>query len=380
MSTTASSGTNRNLLILFSVIVLDLIGFGVVMPILPFYAKQYGANATVLGALLTSYSAMQFVFSSLWGKLSDRIGRKNVLLFTIAGSAVSLTILGLANSLLLLFVGRILAGIFAANISVASAYVTDVTTEENRSKGMGMIGAAFGIGFLLGPAMGGILSRHGYHVPILVAAGLSALNWIYAFARLPEPARHHKPEEVIKTSVLSHRPILLFCAIYFLFTVAVSQLEATFAFFMMQRFNYDAMHVSYILALMALIMVGIQGGLIRTLTQKYGEPLLLVSGALLLAASFAFVPWSPTVVLLLLPLGFSSVGRGISQPSLMSLVSKKSPPHMRGAVMGTFQASASLGRVVGPVLAGTLFDVSAPLPFYVAGGLMAVVCVLSLNV
>ncbi|HEX5037087.1 MAG TPA: MFS transporter [bacterium] len=380
MSTTASSGTNRNLLILFSVIVLDLIGFGVVMPILPFYAKQYGANATVLGALLTSYSAMQFAFSSLWGKLSDRIGRKNVLLFTIAGSAASLTILGLADSLLLLFVGRILSGIFAANISVASAYVTDVTTEENRSKGMGMIGAAFGIGFLLGPAMGGILSRHGYHVPILAAAGLSALNWIYAFARLPEPARHHKPEEVIKTSVLSHRPILLFCAIYFLFTVAVSQLEATFAFFMMQRFNYDAMHVSYILALMALIMVGIQGGLIRTLTQKYGEPLLLVSGALLLAASFAFVPWSPTVVLLLLPLGFSSVGRGISQPSLMSLVSKKSPPHMRGAVMGTFQASASLGRVVGPVLAGTLFDVSAPLPFYVAGGLMAVVCVLSLNV
>ena len=249
-----SSGPNRNLLILFSVIVLDLIGFGVVMPILPFYAKQYGANATVLGLLLTSYSAMQFAFSSVWGRLSDRIGRKNVLLFTIAGSAVSLTILGLADSLFLLFVGRILSGVFAANISVASAYVTDVTTEENRSKGMGMIGVAFGIGFLLGPAMGGILSRHGYHAPILTAAGLCALNWIYTFARLPEPSKHHKPEEVIKTSALSHRPIFMFCTIYFLFTVAVSQLETTFALFMMQRFHYDAMHVAYILALMALIM------------------------------------------------------------------------------------------------------------------------------
>jgi MFS family permease len=380
MSTNPSSGTNRNLLILFSVIVLDLIGFGVVMPILPFYAKQYGANATILGVLLTSYSAMQFAFSSLWGRLSDRIGRKNVLLVTMAGSAVSLTLLGLANSLLLLFAGRILSGIFAANISVASAYVTDVTTEENRSKGMGMIGAAFGIGFLLGPAMGGVLSRYGYHVPILAAAALCALNWLYTLARLPEPARHHKPEETIKTNVLSHRPIFLFCAIYFLLSIAVSQLETTFAFFMMQRFDYDAMHVSYILALMALIMVLIQGGLIRTLTQRYGENLLLISGSLLMAASFAFIPWSPTVALLLLPLGISSVGRGIGQPSLMSLVSKKSPPHMRGAVMGTFQASASLGRVVGPVMAGALFDRSTPLPYYVAGALMGAVFALSLNV
>jgi DHA1 family tetracycline resistance protein-like MFS transporter len=161
--------------------------------------------------------------------------------------------------------------------------------------------------------------------------------------------------------------------------VAVNQLESVFAFFMMRRFGYDAMHVAYILALMALIMILIQGGLIRALTQKYGENLLLVSGSLLLAASFAFVPWSPTVALLLLPLGIASVGRGISQPALMSLVSKKSTPHMRGAVMGTFQASASLGRVIGPVIAGVLFDQGMPFPFYLAAGLMAGVFLLSLN-
>ncbi len=384
---TATPVSNRNLLILFSVVVLDLIGFGVVVPILPFYAEQYGASATVLGLLLTSYSAMQFAFSSLWGRLSDRIGRKKTLLLTIAGSAVSLVLVGLADSLVLLFAGRILSGIFAANISVASAYVTDVTTEESRSKGMGLIGAAFGIGFLLGPAMGGVLSSRGYHVPILAAAALSALNFFYALWRLPEPARHHRPslspnlskDEAVETRVLFHPQVFKLCSIHFLFTVGVNQLESVFAFFMMRRFGYDAMHVAYILALMALIMILIQGGLIRALTEKYGETLLLVAGSLLLAASFAFVPWSPTVALLLLPLGIASVGRGISQPALMSLVSKKSPPHMRGAVMGTFQASASLGRVIGPVIAGVLFDQGMALPFYAAAGLMACVFLISLN-
>jgi MFS family permease len=374
-----TKNSNRSLLILFSVIVLDLIGFGVVVPILPFYAKQFGANATVLGLLLTSYSGMQFVFSSIWGKLSDRIGRKKVILFTIAGSAASLVLVGLADSLLLLFVGRILSGIFAANISVASAYVTDVTTEENRSKGMGMIGAAFGIGFLLGPAMGGALSSHNYHTPILAAAALSALNLMYAAWRLPEPERHHKPEETIQTKVLAQPAILKLCVLYFLFTMAVTQLESTFAFFMMKRFNYDAMHVAYILAMMALIMVAIQGGLIRALTKKYGETLLLLAGSLILGSAFVFMPWSHSVALLLLPLGLAAVGRGIGQPSLMSLVSKKSSGHNRGAVMGTFQASASLGRVFGPVIAGALFDYGMPLPFYLAAVFMLAVFALALS-
>ncbi len=373
------SKPNRSLLILFSVVVLDLIGFGVVVPILPFYAQQYGANATILGLLLTSYSLAQFLFSPVWGKVSDRIGRKPTLILTMAGSCLGLIVLGTANSLLYLFAGRILSGIFAANISVASAYVADITTEENRSRGMGMIGAAFGIGFLLGPALGGILSHYGYHVPILMAAILSALNIVYASFRLGEPIRHHHIEEAIKTKVLSHRPILKMCLIYFVFSLSVTQLESIFAFFMMDRFSFDAMHVAYILAMMALIMVAIQGGLIRTLTLKYGENLLLISGTLIAALSLSFIPQSATVPLLLLPLGLASVGRGISQPSLMSLVSKKAPHHMRGAVMGTFQASASLGRVIGPILAGLLYDHWQASPFYVAALLMGVVFVMAVN-
>lgn len=371
---------DRSLLILFSVIVLDLIGFGIVVPILPFYAQQYGANATVLGLLLMSYSAMQFLGASLWGRLSDRFGRKPVLVFTLGGSCAGLLVLGTADSLFFLFVGRILSGFFAANISVASAYAADVSTEENRSKAMGMIGAAFGVGFLLGPALGGTLSHYGYHVPILVAAVMTALNMIYASLRLPEPPKHRPVEEAIKTGVLSHRPVFKMCLIYFLFTLGVTQLESVFAFFMMDRFGYDAMHVAYILAMMALIMILIQGGLIRILTQKYGENLLLISGALILSLAFLLVPHAATVPLLLLPLGFASIGRGIGQPSLMSLVSKKSPPHMRGAVMGTFQASASLGRVAGPALAGFAYDAWPSSPFYLAAVLMVVVFVLALNV
>lgn len=375
-----TSNSNRSLLILFSVVVLDLIGFGIVVPILPFYAQQFGANATILGFLLMSFSLMQFAGSSFWGRLSDKFGRKTILLITMAGSCAGLIMVGAAPSLLVLFAGRILSGFFSANISVASAYVSDVTTEENRAKGMGLIGAAFGVGFLLGPALGGVLSKYSYATPMYAAAGLTALNLIYASLRLPEPKRHHATDPLLpKTKVLSHKPIFKLCFIYFIFSVGVTQLESVFAFFMMDRFQYDAMHVAYILALMALIMILIQGGLIRMLTQKYGETLLILSGALILAFAFFFVPRSTTVALLLFPLCIASVGRAVSQPALMSLVSKKSPPHMRGAVMGTFQASASLGRVIGPAVAGILYDHWQAGPFYFAAVLLVIVFFAAIN-
>lgn len=369
------------LLTLFSVIVIDLIGFGVVIPILPFYAEKYGASATLLGVLLTSYSGMQFLCSPLWGKLSDRWGRKRVMLLTMTGASLSLFILGSADSLWMIFVGRILGGIFAANISVATAYVTDITTEENRTQGMGMIGAAFGIGFILGPALGGGLEHLGYHVPIYVAASLALINAVYGGFVLREPERKKEIAGLrpggLKTKILSHAYVRKMCLIYFLFTFGITQLESLFAFLMMDRYHYDARHVAFVLVAMALVMVGIQGGLIRRLAKSFGEKRLLLVGVIGLALGFWLIPVIQPLQILMIPLLLTAVGRGLSQPALLSLVSKGGPKNRHGEVMGTFQSSASLARVVGPLAAGALYDWHSPLPFALAGVLMVVIFGLS---
>ena len=220
--------------------IVDLIGFGIVMPVLPFYAREFGASATLLGLMLMCHAAAQFVFAPLWGRLSDRIGRRPVLLMTVAGTALSLLALGLASSLVWIFAARALSGAFAANISVASAYVADVTAEEDRTRWMGMLGASFGIGFLLGPAIGGALAPFGYHVPLLAAAGLAALNWIHAAVSLQEPPRHAATEEVTRSRAALLRDPLVrrLCTANLVFSIAVAQLEAVFAFFMIDRFGY----------------------------------------------------------------------------------------------------------------------------------------------
>ncbi len=368
-----------SLFTLFSIVVIDLIGFGIVIPVLPFYAESYGANATILGLILTSYAGMQFLFAPLWGRVSDRIGRRPVMLMTIAGASVALLILGLSQSLLWLFIARILGGVFGANISVATAYVTDLTTEENRTQWMGMIGASFGIGFVLGPAIGGLLAPYGYHVPMFVAAGMAAINCVYACFVLKEPPRHQETTELRQNrkKFFQNSLVRRFCGINLLFTIAVTQLEAVFAFYMMDRFHYDARDVAWVLVMMALIMVGIQGGGIRRLAKKYGEKQLLITGTFLMAIGFAFAPWSPHVGILLVPLAFSSVGRGIAQPSMLSLVSSAADAQSRGSVMGLFQSSASLGRIIGPSLAGLFYDRFFGLPFWLGAVLLVVVGILA---
>ena len=359
--------------------IVDLIGFGIVMPVLPFYAKEFGASATVLGMLLMCHAAAQFVFAPLWGRLSDRIGRRPVLLMTIAGTALSLLALGLATSLPWVFAARVLGGAFAANISVASAYIADVTDEQERTRWMGMLGASFGIGFLLGPAIGGALAPLGYHVPLLVAAGLATLNWLHALASLQEPPRHAAAEEATRTRAALLRDPLVrrLCTANLVFSVAVAQLETVFAFFMIDRFGFDAQHVAAILVGMALLMGGVQGGGMKALARRYSERGLAIAGASALAVAFAAVPEMPSVVWLLAPLALSALGRAILQPSLLSMTSLAASRSERGAVMGAFQASASLARVVGPVAAGLLYDRSQAAPFWFASVLLVATALLA---
>lgn len=360
---------------LFSVIVLDLIGFGIVMPILPFYAETYGANATVLGLLLAIYALMQFLCAPLWGRLSDRIGRKPVLLMTIVGGGASLVVLGLAQSLAMIFLGRMLSGICAANVSVASAYVSDVTTDRDRASGMGLIGVAFGVGFFLGPALGGLLSPHGYALPILVAAGLNGLNALYTWWCLPEPSRHRAQVDVAEEKrVLAHPAVRRLVWINFLFTGGISQLEAVFAFLMMDRFHYDAHQVAYLFVYSALIMMVIQGGVIRRLKGVADRSMVIV-GSLLLAVSLMGFAGAMTLPMILLLMAGSAVGRGLAQPFILSLVSKSCGPGQTGAAMGAAQAAASLARVFAPALAGVLYDWQHAVPFLAAGALiLLVVC------
>jgi MFS family permease len=343
------------------------------IPVLPFYAREFGASATTLGFLFTVFAAAQFLCAPAWGRLSDRIGRRRVMLLTIAGTALALLGLGFARSLAWLFVARALGGAFAANIGLASAYITDVTSEQERTRWMGMLGACFGVGFVLGPAIGGLLAPFGYAVPMFAAAGLAGANLVHAALSLREPAAH------ARLTVQAGRPALRvplvrrLCLANFVFSLAVTQLETVFAFFMGDRFGYDARDVAVLLIAMAVLMGAIQAGGMKKLAARWSERSLATAGSLLLAAGFLAFPQPASVALLLVPLALCAVGRAVLQPALMSMASLAAPASERGSVMGTFQASASLARVLGPIAAGWLYDRQLAAPFWLAGALLVAV-------
>jgi predicted MFS family arabinose efflux permease len=365
------------------VIVVDLIGFGIVVPILPFWSDHFGANGALLGLLLASHAAMQFLFSPAWGKLSDRIGRRPVMLITIAGTAISLLFLGLADSLPQIFLARVLSGLFGSNISVATAYLTDVTDEADRTRWMGMIGASFAVGFTLGPPIGGLLARWGHGVPMLVASAMAAINFIWAVVALREPTQRRDRPASNMTSRLDvlREPVLArLCFVYFLFSVAVTQLETTFALLMLHRFGFDALGVGLIMLGMAVVMGGIQGGGMKRLAARFHERRLILVGLCLMALAFAAIPMPQTVGFLMLPLMLASVGRGISQPPMMSLVSQRADDASRGIVMGVFQSCASAARVVGPLIAGALYDRDADYPYWLAAFLIAIAALTAIQI
>lgn len=386
MAAAAPEGQSRNrstLPILFSVIIIDLIAFGIVIPVLPAYAKDLGESALMLGVLLATHAALQFVFSPVWGRLSDRIGRRPVMLFSIFGTSISMVILGLADSFEGLLLARILSGTFSANISVATAFVADVTEESERTRYMGMVGASFGIGFILGPALGGALAWLGHGVPMFFAAGLAMINFIWAFFALAEPEKSqedaHDQSGFIRAlrDAMSDSVAARLVITNFFFTLGVTQLESTFFYFMSDRFGYSLSEVAFILVGMAVLMAGIQGGGMRALAQRFGERTLLVAGLLILAFSFPLVPFAAGLTLLMLALSFSAIGRAISQPPMTSIISMRTAQENRGTLMGAFQSSAALARIVGPLAAGLLYVYSLSAPFILGGALFLLAALLT---
>lgn len=368
------------LLVIFLVVFFDLVAFGIVIPILPFYAKNFGADAYTWSWVMAIFSIAQFLFAPLWGALSDRIGRRPVLLATIFLSALSTCVIALGNSVQWIFIGRLLAGIFAANISTATAYIADSTDEANRAKGMGIIGAGFGLGFIFGPAIGALLSPWSLTAPLWIAAILGFANFVLAWFILPEPLKNLEARrknrrrfsfDVLRKAFADQAisaPIVLF----FLSTLAFTQLEVSFGFYVAEKFDYTAREAGYLLTLMGLVMVAIQGRAIGPLAKRFTEARLAPFGMLCMCIALIGAAYSATVLCFAIFLGLIALGHALVHPSLSSLVSRAAPKEITGGIMGIFQSSSALGRIIGPPLAGYLYvNYGLNFPLWTAAAVLA---------
>jgi DHA1 family tetracycline resistance protein-like MFS transporter len=357
----------KPLLVIFLTILVDLIGFGIVIPLLPFYAERFDASPFDVGVLVAVYSLMQFVFSPILGSLSDKYGRKPILLISIAGSAVGYLTIGLAGSLLMVFVGRIIGGITAGNLSTAQAYIADVTSRENRAKGMGLFGMAFGFGFIIGPALAAILGQYGEEVPFFVAAGLAVINTFLIFKFLPETISDANRKEYQHKSRFRelmdsfNQPRLAVINLqYFLLIVAFSMMTTAFPYFTKFNYGYTVIETGYLLAYVGFIAIIMQGMIFGRLANRFGESKLILVGCVLLVGSLAAVPFvtqeSVGLIGILIGTGLFAAGNSLASPSLTSLASKSASEAEQGRTMGVMQSGASLARVVGPAICGVLLN------------------------
>lgn len=350
----------RELLIIFAIIFVNLIGFGIVIPLLPFYGDHFGATGFQIGLLFASYSLSQLIASPILGSLSDRYGRRPILLLSLLGTVTSFAMLALANSLAMLFAARIVDGISGGNISTARAYISDVTSEGERAQAYGLIGAAFGLGFIFGPALGGALGTISYAAPAWGAAALAAVAFGVTLAGLPETHRRTRRDRPLPwrdVPRLITRPVLgRVLLVDFLYWVSFAVYQTTFALFGKIRFGWGVTEVGYLLAVVGVIGAIVQGGLVGLVVRRLGERKTLVAGLLLAAAGLgatAFVYSVPLFVALLIP---ASVGAALSNPSLIALISHASGKEEQGSVQGVSSSLESLGRTLGPVWGNGFLD------------------------
>jgi DHA1 family tetracycline resistance protein-like MFS transporter len=391
-----------SVLIIFLTVFIDLIGFGIVLPLLPIFAKTLNASGFTIGALIASYSLMQFIFAPIWGRLSDRIGRRPVLLVSTAAAAFSYALFAVGcgmngnTALVVLFVSRILAGICGANIAVAQAYIADITPPEQRSKKMGLIGMAFGLGFIFGPALAGFsMGKWGPTGPGWVAASFCALNFIFAAIRLPESLKRDAEHVPVQRRpgmdqwmhTLGQPKIGLLVLVFFLATFCFACFETTLGLLVSRNFKidfndqHDAKIVGYLFAYCGIIGALVQGGAIGAAVRKLGEPRLICVSLVLMGFSFlpmpflsgepaagfmeffstARMPWLG----LLIVLAMLAIGSSMNRPPLFGLLSRLTSATEQGATIGVAQGAGSLARILGPIFAGTLFEISPAIPYLI---------------
>jgi MFS transporter, DHA1 family, tetracycline resistance protein len=374
------------------VVFVDLIGFGMIIPILPLYAKSFQAAEWQIGLLLGCYSFMQFLASPVLGYISDRIGRKPVLLVSLIGSAIGYAVMASAASLTMLFIARIIAGICGASVGTAAAYIADITPPENRSRRMGLIGAAFGVGFVLGPAIGGILSQFSTKGPFWFGAGLAFLNAIAVLLILPEPEKHVKRSEagipagpdVVDRTGLGGIPILV--VTYFVAIAGFAIVTMIYPQVLDRRFSLSPAQISMVFVFLGLVGAFIQGGAIGRMAKRFGDYKLAAAGLLLMAISMVVMPFAHNMPLFLVFTFGLAAGNSLAQPTLMAMASRLAASSAQGRVIGTVQSAGSLGRVVGPSAGGFMlgWDRLGPnlaygnTPFLIGGIVMGIAFLVSL--
>jgi DHA1 family tetracycline resistance protein-like MFS transporter len=376
---------------LFLIVFVDLVGFGLVIPLLPFYAERYGASPQQVTILMAVYSLMSMLAAPYWGRLSDRIGRRPVLMASTLAGALAYLWLGLADALWMLFAARALAGACAGNIAAAQAYIADVTPPEKRAKGMGLIGAAFGLGFIIGPALGGVLAGNDpatadLRTPGFLACGLSLsalLGVVFLLKEsLPAGLRGAARRRSRGAALLDAlgRPVLSrLIAMFFLVILAFAGMESTFALWAMRQYGWGPAQVGYVFTFVGVLSAAMQGGAIGPLTRQFGEERLLLAGLALIGSGLLALPFATTLPVLLVAVAGLALGMGGMQPSLNSLISRRAGREEQGEVMGVAQSVGSLSRVLGPLAAGALFaDLGRASPFLWGAALVAAALLLGL--
>ena len=366
---------------IWTTVALDLVGFGIVVPILGRYAERFGAGGLEVGLLFATFSAAQMLFAPVLGRLSDRIGRKPVIVLSLVGTAVGSVVTGLAGAMWVLFLGRFIDGASGASIAVAQGAVADIAPPERRPQLLGMLGAAFGVGFVVGPALGGLAALGGPHVPFFVAGAIAAVNAVAALFRLPETrpqGQHHEPPTAPARDM---SPLLRrYAVVALMTTVGFAGFEATFSLFGAERFGLTEGSTSIVFLFVGLALVAVQGALVGPLTEKAGSGTLLRAGLVMVCVGLLALSFAGTWPLLVVAMGLLSVGQGVAAPSLTNLVTEAAPPGRRGETLGYQQSVGAFGRIIGPVIAGSVFDgVGAGAPYVLGSALvgLAFVAVLS---
>ncbi|MGQ9813725.1 MAG: MFS transporter [Candidatus Roseilinea sp.] len=363
----ADKQRKRPIAFIFAAVFLDLLGIGILIPVIPYLVQQYSTDALMVGLLSLSYSAAQFVAAPVLGALSDRYGRRPLLVLSVLGSAIGYVVFGLAGSLAMLFLGRIIDGFTGGNISIAQAYIADVTPPKDRAKNFGLIGAAFGMGFIMGPALGGALSQISLHTPAFVAAGLSLITAAFGFFVLPEslPAEMRKRSAITfaeidpirQISNAAQRPGLgLALLAIFAQNFAFAGLQSNFAVFTFQRFGLGPQQNAVLFTFLGIVGVFMQGFLVRRLVNRFSDRNLAVAGLVIMTSGFAATAFGPAVWTLYPTMALVSIGNALATPTLTNIVSRQASAQEQGSILGATQSVNSLTRVFGPVWAGATFD------------------------